>query len=175
LQAIRAGNVLVVNAPGSGFLESSALLGFLPALSEKLFDETLHLPAVPTWWCGERAALQEALAQMDRCVIKPSYGQSPYYPDFNPVLGNALSRKSMDEWAGRILREGDAYTLQTTTPLSQMPTWVSDAEKSGNHAAIHDAACIRHVRRQPLMESLAWWTCTPGDFAWRGSLHAGWR
>ena len=131
LQAIRAGNVLVVNAPGSGFLESSALLGFLPALSEKLFDETLHLPAVPTWWCGEGAALQEALAQMDRCVIKPSYGQSPYYPDFNPVLGNSLSRKSMDEWAGRILREGDAYTLQTTTPLSQMPTWVSDAEKSG--------------------------------------------
>ena len=78
LQAIRAGNVLVVNAPGSGFLESSALLGFLPALSEKLLDETLHLPAVPTWWCGERVAMQEALAQMDRCVIKPSYGQSPY-------------------------------------------------------------------------------------------------
>jgi uncharacterized circularly permuted ATP-grasp superfamily protein len=33
LQAIRAGNVLVANAPGSAFLESSALLGFLPALS----------------------------------------------------------------------------------------------------------------------------------------------
>jgi uncharacterized circularly permuted ATP-grasp superfamily protein len=32
LQAIRAGNVLVANAPGSAFLESSALLGFLPAL-----------------------------------------------------------------------------------------------------------------------------------------------
>jgi uncharacterized circularly permuted ATP-grasp superfamily protein len=34
LQAIRAGNVLVANAPGSAFLESSALLGFLPALSQ---------------------------------------------------------------------------------------------------------------------------------------------
>ena len=33
LQAIRAGNVLVSNAPGSAFLESSALLGFMPALS----------------------------------------------------------------------------------------------------------------------------------------------
>ena len=33
LQAIRAGNVLVANAPGSAFLESPALLGFLPGLS----------------------------------------------------------------------------------------------------------------------------------------------
>jgi len=33
LQAIRAGNVLVANMPGSAFLESPALLGFLPALS----------------------------------------------------------------------------------------------------------------------------------------------
>jgi hypothetical protein len=33
LQVVRAGNVLLANAPGSGFLESSALLGFMPAKS----------------------------------------------------------------------------------------------------------------------------------------------
>jgi uncharacterized circularly permuted ATP-grasp superfamily protein len=60
LQAIRAGNVLVANAPGSAFLESCALLGFLPALSRKLLGEELSLPAIPTWWCGERAALDAA-------------------------------------------------------------------------------------------------------------------
>ena len=36
LQVIRAGNVQVANAPGSAFLESSAMLGFLPALSRHL-------------------------------------------------------------------------------------------------------------------------------------------
>jgi uncharacterized circularly permuted ATP-grasp superfamily protein len=41
LQAVRAGNVVVANAPGSAFLESPALLGFLPALSEKLLGEEL--------------------------------------------------------------------------------------------------------------------------------------
>jgi uncharacterized circularly permuted ATP-grasp superfamily protein len=58
LQAIRAGNVLVANAPGSAFLESTALLGFLPALSRHLLGEELSLPSLATWWCGERAAME---------------------------------------------------------------------------------------------------------------------
>ena len=44
LQAIRAGNVLVANAPGSAFLESPAILGFLPALSRHLLGEELAGP-----------------------------------------------------------------------------------------------------------------------------------
>ena len=65
LQAIRAGNVLVANAPGSAFLESPALLGFLPALSRHLLGEELSLPALPTWWCGERSAMEEALPRLN--------------------------------------------------------------------------------------------------------------
>ncbi len=42
LQVIRAGNVLVANAPGSAFLESPALLGFLPALSRHLLGEDVR-------------------------------------------------------------------------------------------------------------------------------------
>ena len=39
LQVIRAGNVLVANAPGSAFLESPALLGFMPGV-----------PLPRRWW-----------------------------------------------------------------------------------------------------------------------------
>jgi uncharacterized circularly permuted ATP-grasp superfamily protein len=73
LQAIRAGNVLVANAPGSAFLESTALLGFLPALSRHLLGEELSLPSLATWWCGERAAMEEVLPQLGESVIKPTY------------------------------------------------------------------------------------------------------
>ena len=61
LEAVRAGNLLVANAPGAGFLESSALLGFLPALARRLLGEELKLPALHTWWCGEPAAMREVL------------------------------------------------------------------------------------------------------------------
>ena len=127
LQAIRAGNVLVANAPGSAFLESPALLGFLPALSRHLLGEELQLPAVPTWWCGERAAMEAALPDLARCVIKPTYGDSGGPTPFDAVLGNALSRRQLDEWSGRILRRGDEHTVQTYMPLSQMPTWSAGA------------------------------------------------
>ena len=72
LQAIRAGNVLVANAPGSAFLESPAILGFLPALSRHLLGEELAGPIMrdgedysaqayvpmsqmPTWQPGAQA------------------------------------------------------------------------------------------------------------------------
>ncbi|MDB5896241.1 MAG: circularly permuted ATPgrasp family protein [Rhodoferax sp.] len=125
LQVIRAGNVLVANAPGSAFLESPALLGFLPALSRHLLGEELQLPALPTWWCGERAALESALPDLSNCVIKPTYRGTAGHNAFEAVLGRNLSRRELDEWAGRIVRQGDEYTVQAYLPLSQMPTWTN--------------------------------------------------
>jgi len=127
LQAIRAGNVLVANAPGSAFLESTALLGFLPALSRHLLGEDLQLPSLATWWCGERAAMESVLPQLAESVVKPTWPGG----DMSAVLGRSLSRRQLDEWAGRIVRQGDEHTVQAYMPLSQMPTWRSDMR--GDH------------------------------------------
>jgi uncharacterized circularly permuted ATP-grasp superfamily protein/uncharacterized alpha-E superfamily protein len=125
LQAIRAGNVLVANAPGTAFLESPALLGFLPALSRHLLGEELQLPALPTWWCGERSAMEEALPLLRDCAIKPTYPGSPTHGSFDSVLGHSLQPRELDEWAGRIVRQSEEHTVQAYVPLSQMPTWQS--------------------------------------------------
>ncbi len=123
LQAIRAGNVLVANAPGSAFLESSAMLGFLPALARHLLGEELQLPALPTWWCGERAAMDAALPRLAECVIKPTYPGSASHGSFDSVLGRSLEPRELDEWAGRIAKAGELHTVQGYLPLSQMPSW----------------------------------------------------
>ncbi|TAG33865.1 MAG: A circularly permuted ATPgrasp family protein [Polaromonas sp.] len=119
LQVIRAGNVQVANAPGSAFLESSALLGFLPALSRHLLGETLSLPSLATWWCGEQAVMQDMLPMLRNCVIKPTYPGS----GMASVIGHTLGQRALDEWAGRIVRQGEDYTVQAYLPLSQTPTW----------------------------------------------------
>ena len=119
LQVIRAGNVQVANAPGSAFLESSAMLGFLPALSEHLLGETLSLPSLSTWWCGEQAVMQDMLPQLKNCVIKPTYPGT----GMESVIGHTLNQRALDEWAGRMLRHGEDYTVQAYLPLSQTPTW----------------------------------------------------
>jgi uncharacterized circularly permuted ATP-grasp superfamily protein/uncharacterized alpha-E superfamily protein len=122
MQAIRAGHVLVANAPGTGFLESTGLLGFLPGLSRHLLGQELLLPSLASWWCGERAAMEAVLPQLRSGVIKPTYAS----PGAGAVQGRQLGRRELDEWAGRIVRRPDEYTVQGFLPLSQMPTWKSD-------------------------------------------------
>jgi len=130
LQAVRAGHVLVANSPGSAFLESTALLGFLPALSRHLLGEELQLPALPTWWCGERAAMEEVLPLLADCVIKPTYPGAVSHGSFDAALGRHLSRRELDEWSGRIMRRGEEHTVQAYLPLSQMPTWANDPARA---------------------------------------------
>ena len=123
LQCIRAGNVLIANAPGSEFLESPALLGFMPGIAQALLGEALLMPALPTWWCGERAALDAVLPRLVSSVVKPSYPNALQQSQMHAILGKYLNASQRDELAGRILREGNAYTVQSYMPLSQMPTW----------------------------------------------------
>ena len=35
------------------------------------------------------------------------------------VIGHSLSRRELDEWAGRIVRRGEDYTVQAYRPLSE--------------------------------------------------------
>jgi uncharacterized circularly permuted ATP-grasp superfamily protein/uncharacterized alpha-E superfamily protein len=67
----RRGTVMLANALGSGVLESGALLGYLPQLSEQLLDAPLKLPSVATWWLGEPAAFEDAWKRLDHILIKP--------------------------------------------------------------------------------------------------------
>ncbi|MFP8777456.1 circularly permuted type 2 ATP-grasp protein [Hydrogenophaga sp. RWCD_12] len=122
LQVLRAGNLLLANAPGSAPLESSALLGFLPAISRHMLGEELRLPSLPTWWCGEDAALREVLPLLKDGVIKPTYPSS----GLDTAIGQSLNPRELDEWAGRMVRHPDDYTVQAWLPLSQTPTWTGD-------------------------------------------------
>ncbi|NEV64726.1 circularly permuted type 2 ATP-grasp protein [Thiorhodococcus minor] len=83
VQATRAGNVALANALGSGVLEHEALMAFLPQLCQHLLGETLALPQVPTWWCGDAESREQVLDNLDRLIVKPlsaPRGQGPLEP-----------------------------------------------------------------------------------------------
>ena len=115
--AARAGRVVLTNALGSGVLESAAWLGFLPALAERLLGESLALPAVATWWCGEPPALEYVLAHLNELVIKPAYPNQ----SFEPVFGSALSLSARAELIRRLQARPYAYVGQEYVALSQVP------------------------------------------------------
>ena len=121
LQAVRAGKLLLANAPGSAPLESTALLGFLPAICERLLGEPLLLPSLPTWWCGEAASLEDGLVRLPESVIKRSYPKISNEAEIGPTLDAAAIARLSE----RIRQQPDQFTLQSYLPLSQQPTWRS--------------------------------------------------
>ncbi len=171
LQAVRAGNVLVANAPGSGFLESPALLGFMPGISKAFTGETLELPALATWWCGEKAAFNEAKAYLKQSVIKPTYpgrlrgtggaDSSIAEEDFEAVLCQSLSDEQIQAWINTIEQNPHKYTLQSYLPLSQMPTWM-DASENMNAGIIPRSMMLRVFAVSDGVNS---WRILPGGMA----------
>ena len=167
LQAVRSGQVLVANTPGSGFLESNALLGFIPALAQDILGEELVLPAIPSWWCGEAAALPGALAKLPEGVVKPTYPHEGQRQSFEPRLGRQMDQRERDEWAGRILREPEAHTVQAWLPLSHLPVWNDEATPP-------DALQTRPVvlRVFAVTDAQGQWQVLPGGLARLGT-HEG--
>ncbi len=119
MQAVRAGHVLLANAPGSAPLESHALLGFLPGISEKLLGEPLRLPSLATWWCGEEASLQRALPLLRQSVVKTTYP----HQRMHAILGPILNDEQAASISHHVAQRPDEHTLQAYLPLSHNPTW----------------------------------------------------
>lgn len=119
LEAIRTGGVTVLNMPGSGVLESRALMSFLPGLARRLLGEELKLPNIATWWCGQTSEQALVEARLDQLAIAPAFpGSGPFAdPKLTANLSpdeRALLRQRLSE------RPGD-FVGQEIAQLSTMP------------------------------------------------------
>ena len=124
VQAVRAGNVTAVNALGSGWLESAALMPFLPALCRRLLDEDLALPSAPTWWCGDADSLAYVLDHLEsfdrlRIVVMPMRAGAGR----DMIRSDRLSRDERRELAARIRARPYEYAAQQYLSLSSLPVW----------------------------------------------------
>ena len=155
VQAMRAGQVLVANAPGSGFIESPALLGFLPAISERLTGEALRLPSAPTWWCGEAAARADLERGLANTWIKPTVPSGLGSRRQDAISAARLDELALAQWQERLAREGGDWTAQQAIPLSMTPTWES--------GCIVPRAAL--VRVYALSDGAGSWHVLPGGLA----------
>ncbi|EXJ15876.1 circularly permuted type 2 ATP-grasp protein [Imhoffiella purpurea] len=120
VQAVRTGNLVLANALGSGILEHPALMAFLPGICQHLLGETLALPDIPTWWCGDPEARGHVLEHLDRLTIRPcirSLKQTPLFPAaMEPTARAALIEA--------IKRNPSAYIAQERIQPSTTPALI---------------------------------------------------
>lgn len=123
LQALRAGEVVVANAPGSGWLESPGLAAFWPAVSRKLLGEELLLPGSTRWWCGEEAVWRTHRSRLDDFIVAPTFPNSATTQGFAPSVASALSPSARAALVARIEADPAAHTLQARLRQSELPVW----------------------------------------------------
>lgn len=183
MQVVRAGHVVLANALGTGFLESPAVHGFLPALSRKLLGEELALPSLPTWWCGEASAWADVRPELAQQVIRPShphagtpgFGSPRLRQSFEAVLGQTLTAPALQAWRERIDHDPAAYTVQDFVPYAQAPVWqgAGQGAAAGAGGAGHISPRGASLRVYALSDGRGGWQVLPGGMTRIATRDAG--
>ena len=154
LEAIRAGGVVVSNMPGSGLIESRALLGFLPALSHYLLGEALKLPNVATWWCGQPSERRQVERNIDTLAIARAFGGQGH-----PALARGprmladLAPLERDSLLAAMNERPVDYVGQEVVRLSTTPAW--------REGALRPSPFVLRVYATATAEG---WKVMPGGF-----------
>jgi uncharacterized circularly permuted ATP-grasp superfamily protein/uncharacterized alpha-E superfamily protein len=128
LQALRAGEVVVANAPGAGWLESPGLSGFWPGVARRLLGEALLLPSFTSWWCGEDAVWRAHRSRLEDYVVAPTFPTSDITKGFSPIVMATQSTGSRVAMAKNIEANPTAYTLQARVRPSETPVWTPQGQ-----------------------------------------------
>jgi uncharacterized circularly permuted ATP-grasp superfamily protein/uncharacterized alpha-E superfamily protein len=124
VEAVRAGNVVMANALGTGLVQSPAFMSFLPGLCRHMLGEELKLPSVATWWCGQKSAREYVLEHLDELAIKPAFRSSHLRtPDPEKPPGGA----ERDALRRHIQFDPDLFVAQERVELSTAPAWENGA------------------------------------------------
>ena len=119
VEAWRAGNVALGNAPGSGFASSPALMPFLPKICNEWFGEPLKLPFVETWWLGQADVRRKVMEQFHRFVLLSA---SPELDPLLPVQCSGLSPAARKQWMAVIQERPHDFVVQADLMPSETPS-----------------------------------------------------
>jgi len=122
MAAYLAGNVTLVNAPGTGIADDKAIYSYMPEIVLYYTGEEARLPNVETWRCRDPKALRHTLANLDKLVVKLVDGSGGY----GMLVGPTASRKEIEAFREILIANPERYIAQPTLPLSTVPTQCED-------------------------------------------------
>jgi uncharacterized circularly permuted ATP-grasp superfamily protein len=122
MDAWRAGNVALANAPGNGVADDKVVYAYVPDMIRYYEGEDPILPNVPTYLCWRDADRQHVLANLDKLVVKAANEAGGY----GMLVGPHSTAEQREEFAARITAHPRNYIAQPTLALSRVPTLVDD-------------------------------------------------
>ena len=122
MAAYVAGNVTLVNAPGTGIADDKAIYSYMPEIVRYYSGEEPILPNVETWRCREPEALRYTLDHLDQLVVKPVDGSGGY----GMLMGPMSTKAERTKFAESLKADPRSFIAQPIVTLSTVPTLVND-------------------------------------------------
>jgi len=159
VDALRNGSISMINALGTGLLETRAFAAFMPRLARNLLDAPLLLPEIATWWCGQPSEQQHVIDNFDNLMIGPAFATNLPFDDLRGTkLGSTIPPAEKARLIERIRANGANYVGQEQVQLSTAPVYV-DGKMQPRPITLR----VYAARTQN------GWTIMPGGFARVGS------
>ena len=127
LGAVRAGNVALANAIGTGIADDKVVYHYVPTIIRYYLGEEPILGNVPTYLPTEPDQREWILDHLDQLVVKAANESGGYGMLIGPRAGEA----EIAEFRARIIADPRGYIAQPVVPLSRSPSFISDAEGRG--------------------------------------------
>jgi uncharacterized circularly permuted ATP-grasp superfamily protein len=128
VNAWRAGNVAIANAPGSGIADDKAVYAYVPEMIRYYLGEQPILHNVPTYQMTDPDARAYVLDNLDRMVIKAVAESGGHGMLMGPSAPQALRA----EFATRVTENPRNYIAQPVVPLSRHVCYL-DGELESRH------------------------------------------
>lgn len=152
--ALRNGAATSINALGTGILETRALQALLPRLARRLIGDSLSLPSLDTFWCGERDGARAAAERFDVLQIGPALSTRLAIEDDDTRPAKLLDATQRTAVLDRIAQGDGSLVAQETVALSTVPVDID--------GQFHPRPV---VLRAFAARTAQGWTIMPGGFA----------
>jgi uncharacterized circularly permuted ATP-grasp superfamily protein len=119
VNAYRAGNVALANAPGAGVADDKAVYAFMPDLIRYYLGEEPLLAQVPTYLGFRKPDLAYIRANIRKLVVKTT-GDSGGY---GMLLGPFATKREIDDYLVKLNRAPGHHIAQPLIELSSHATW----------------------------------------------------
>jgi uncharacterized circularly permuted ATP-grasp superfamily protein len=120
VNAYRAGNVAIANAPGAGVADDKSVYPFVPAIIKYYLGEDPVLSQVPTYMGFRRSDLRYIEEHIGELVVKTT-GDSGGY---GMLMGPFASRKEREAYLVSVKANPGNYIAQPLVELSTHPTYL---------------------------------------------------
>jgi len=126
-EAWSSGELAVANWPGSGVTQARAFSAFLPRLAKVMLGESLILPNMATWWCGQTKQRQWVRDNLDDIVVSPAFGTAVAgLPGGRTCAGASLDAEARAALFAAMERRPADYVGQEIVRLSTTPVLVGE-------------------------------------------------